>query len=78
MGPFSLGEHIPFVLFAGISAVIDFLRASLHRLYVTKGLFRMVIPYRKEEIPAGSELFLPRALEKAVIGGRDGGKGGSR
>jgi hypothetical protein len=38
----------------------------------------MVIPYRKEEIPAGSELFLPRALEKTVIGGLDGRKGGGR
>jgi hypothetical protein len=75
MGPFSLGEHIPFVLFTGISAVIDFFGASLHRLHVTKRLFRMVIPYRKEKIPAESKLFMPRALEKTVIGGLDRRKG---
>jgi hypothetical protein len=76
MGPFSLGEHIPFVLFAGISAAIDFLGTPLHRLDATKGLFRMVIPHRKEKIPAGRELFLPRALEKTVIGVFDDCKGG--
>jgi len=76
MGPFSLGEHIPFVLFTGISAVVDFLGTSLHRLDATKGLFRMVIPHRKEKIPAERELFLPRTLEKTVIGRLDNREGG--
>jgi hypothetical protein len=75
MGPFSLGEHVPFVLFAGISAAIDFLGTPLHRLHLTKRLFRMVISHRKEKIPAGRELFLPRALEKTVIGVFDDCKG---
>jgi hypothetical protein len=78
MGPFSLGEHVPFVLFTGISAVIDFHGTSLHWLYATKGLFWMVIPYGKEEIPAERELFLPWTLEKTVIGGFDGRKGRDR
>ena len=78
MGPLSLGEHVPFILFTGISAVVDFLGTSLHRLHLTKRLFRVVIPYRKEEIPAEGELFLPRALEKTVIGGLDRCKGGDR
>jgi hypothetical protein len=76
MGPFWLGEHVPFVLFTGISAVIDFLGASLHRLDATKGLFWMVISHRKEEIPAKRELFLPWAVEKTVIGCLDDRKGG--
>jgi len=76
MGPFSLGEHIPLVLFTCISAVIDFLGASLHRLDATKGLFRMMIPHRKEKIPAGRELFLPWALEKTIIGCLNDRKGG--
>jgi hypothetical protein len=75
MGPFSLGENVPFILFTCISAVIDFLGTSLHRLHLTKRLFRMVIPHRKEKIPAGRELFLPRALEKTVIGVFDDCKG---
>jgi hypothetical protein len=75
MSPFSLGEHVPFVLFAGISAAIDFLGTPLHRIHLTKRLFRMVIPHRKEKIPAGRELFLPWALEKTVIGRLDDRKG---
>jgi hypothetical protein len=76
MGPFSLGKHVPFVLFTGISAVVDFFGASLHRLDATKRFFRMVISHRKEKIPTERELFLPRALEKTVIGRLDDRKGG--
>ena len=75
MGPFSLGEHVPFVLFTGISAVVDFLGTSLHRLHLTKRLFRVVIPHRKEKIPAEGELFVPRALEKLFVVCLDGRKG---
>jgi hypothetical protein len=75
MGPFSLGEHVPFVLFTGISAVVDFLGTPLHRLHPTKRLFWMVIPYRKEKIPAEGELFVPWRLEKLFVVCLDGRKG---
>jgi len=75
MGSFVLGEHVPFILFTGIVAVIDFFRTPLQWIVVTKGLFWMMIPHGKEKIPAGRKLFLPWALTETVVGGLDGGKG---